>query len=240
MGPNGQVIQRVPGLPGQFGQQYPAQAASSQTGGVVPQPNYSGGSTFGSGYSGGATPPPPPGPQPAQGYQQGSAIPGGFRPGGGSNSFGSPIPGQPVSGPVGPSGINVNPATQMIQQILTRPNPQGLANIQAAAAGGGMGSGIAGVASKVDAEGIKIYKDKTNYKEWEFVHDPAKELKNAQGQIPGQIPGQSPGQIPGLGGQPGFGGGQPGFGGGQPGFGGQPGGLGGQPGGIGGLPTTRR
>ena len=216
VGPNGQIIQRVPGLPGQFGQPYPPQAANSQTGGVVPQPNYSAGSSFGSGYSGSATPPPPPGPQPAQGYQQGAAVPGGFRPGGGSASFGGPIPGQPVPGAGG-----VNPATQMIQQILTRPNPQGLANIQGAAAGGGMGSGIAGVASKVDAEGIKIYKDKTNYKEWEFVFDPAKEMKNAQGQIPGQIPGQSPGQIPG-------------------GFGGQPGGLGGQPGGLGGLPTTRR
>jgi hypothetical protein len=111
----------------------------------------------------------------------------------------------------------------MIQQILTRPNPQGLANIQGAAAPGGMGSGIAGIASKVDAEGIKIYKEKTNYKEWEFVYDPSKELKNAQG----QIPGQSSGQIPGLGGQPG-------------GLGSQPGGLGSQPGGLGGLPTTRR
>ncbi len=225
MGPNGQVIQRVPGLPGQFGQQYPAQAANSQTGGVVPGSNNTGGYSFGSGYSGGAAPPPAPGPQQ---QVQGQPLPAGFRPGGGTNSFGTGgIPGQgnPVGGP--PGGIAVNPATQMIQQILTRPNPQGL---QAAmnAGSGGLGGGIAGVASKVDAEGIKIYKEKTNYKEWEFIYDPSKDQKNAQGQMPGQIPGTIPGSGQtgtGLGGQTGSG-----FGGqGGAGFGGQTGGFGGQP-----------
>jgi hypothetical protein len=107
----------------------------------------------------------------------------------------------------------------MIQQILTRPNPQGLANIQGGMGGAqAMGGGIAGVASKHDAEGIKIYKEKTNYKEWEFVYDPSKE-KGAMGQIPGQVQGTVGGQMPG-----------------QPGFGGQPGGFGGQQGGFGGTP----
>ena len=229
IGPNGQPIQRVPGLPGQFGTsgQYPTQAANSQTGGMV-----SGGSSFGSGYSGGTGANPTMGPQPSPQMQQGS-----FRPGGGSNSFGGPpLPGgQGGFGGGAPGGIAVNPATQMIQQILTRPNPQGLAKIQGGLGGAlAMGGGIAGVASKHDAEGIKIYKEKTNYKEWEFVYDPSKE-KGAMGQFPGQTQGTVGGQMPG---QPGFGG-QPGGFGGQPGgFGGQPGGFGGQQGGFGG--TQRR
>ena len=49
---------------------------------------------------------------------------------------------------------------------------------------------------------IKIYNEKTNYKEWEFVYDPEKEagIGGAGGQIGGrpQIPGQSPVQMPGL------------------------------------------
>lgn len=197
MGPNGQMIQRVPGLPGQMGQ-YPTQAANSQTGGSVPSTANTGGTSFGSGYSSsGSTPPPPPGPQPGPGYQQGSPIPGGFRPGGGSNSFGGNAP---PGGP--PNGMQVNPAAALIQGILTRPNPQGLANLQQAnGQPGGMGGGIAGVATKYDAEGIKIYKEKTNYKEWEFVYDPSKDQKTAQGQVP-QIPGAVPPPPPPGGAQP--------------------------------------
>lgn len=234
MGPNGQIIQRIPGLPGQFGQQqYPAQAANSQTGGTVPQPqsNYGGGSTFGSGY--GATAPTPAGPQPSGAYPPG-AVPPAYRPGGGSNSLGGgAFPGQGSAPGAQPGGIAVNPASQLIQQILTRPNPQGLQNaLGGGAAGGtqGLGGGIAGIASKYDAEGIKIYNEKTNYKEWEFVYDPAKDLKKAQGQVPGQMPGLlpgQPGQGTGLGAQPG-------------GFGAQPGGFGSQPGGLGSPGGVRR
>ncbi|MBI2688857.1 MAG: hypothetical protein HYX27_21345 [Acidobacteria bacterium] len=219
IGPNGQPIQRIPGLPGQFGagSPYPVQPASSQTGGAVPQQT-AGGYTFGSGYSGAATPPTAQNVQPGQpGFQPGQ---GAFRPGGGSVSLGTaPVPG------TSPQGIAVNPATSMIQQILTRPNPQGLANIQGGAgAGQAIGGGIAGVASKYDAEGIKVYNDRTNYKEWEFVYDQSKDQKTAQGQIPGQVPGQNPGQTTG-----------------QPlGFSGQTSGFGGQQGGFGSPIPTRR
>lgn len=250
MGPNGQLIQRIPGLPGQFGQQqpYPPQAANSQAGGVVPQQNL-GGTSFGSGY-GGAPPPPPPGTQQAQPYpQQAQPFPGGgvapgLRPGAGAGGFPGGFPPQPAPPGGSPPGIVVNPATQLIQQILTRPNPQGLQNAMGAPAGTqGLGGGIAGVASKHDAEGIKIYNDKTNYKEWEFVYDPSKELKNAQGQIPGQIPGQGTGlQSPaGLSTQTGQGtgfGGQGGFG--QSGGMGNPPGSGALPGGLGNPGPTRR
>ena len=33
------------------------------------------------------------------------------------------------------------------------------------------GAGIAGVASQLEAEGIKIYNDRTKYNEWEFTYD---------------------------------------------------------------------
>ena len=34
---------------------------------------------------------------------------------------------------------------------------------------------MAGVASQMDAEGLMVYNDRTNYKEWEFVYDPTKD-----------------------------------------------------------------
>lgn len=185
IGPNGQPIRpiAIPGLPG--ASPYPTQPSSSQTGGTVPQ-QVSGGYSFGSGYSGGPTPQQPqpfnPGAQP-QAFQP--QRPG---PGSGSQSFGNSAT---------PPGLPVNPAAQMIQQLLTTPNPRGLQQAGLQTGSVGLGGGIAGVASKVDAEGIKIYKEKTNYKEWEFVYDPTKDQQRQAGQ---QQPGlQQPGlQQPGL------------------------------------------
>ena len=36
-------------------------------------------------------------------------------------------------------------------------------------------AGIVGVASKYDGEGIKLFDERTNIKEWEFVYDPTKD-----------------------------------------------------------------
>jgi hypothetical protein len=46
-----------------------------------------------------------------------------------------------------------------------------------------MGEGIAGVATKADGEGIKVYNEKSKYKEWEFLYDPRqdKSPQTAQG-----------------------------------------------------------
>jgi hypothetical protein len=65
----------------------------------------------------------------------------------------------------------------MIYRLLTTPNPRGMAAIQQAPGVGGqqIGGGIAGVASKLEAEGIKVYGDRTKYNEWEFVYDPRQE-----------------------------------------------------------------
>ncbi len=196
MGPTGQPIRpiAIPGLPG--ASPYPTQPSSSQTGGTVPQPA-GGGYSFGSGYSGGGPTQQPQQPQPFNPGAQPQQQP---RPGSGSNSFG---------GSTLPPGVTSNPAAQMIQQLLTTPNPRGLQQAGLPTGNVGLGGGIAGVASKVDAEGIKIYKEKTNYKEWEFVYDPTKDQQRQGGQ---QIPGQQPLQ-PGRGAGPGVGPPtQPGFG----------------------------
>ena len=71
---------------------------------------------------------------------------------------------------------------------------------------------IAGVASKVERRGIKIYNDHNKYNEWEFIYDFSKDRTGAgqlagmmgQPQQPGQQqPGQQPTGIPGFGGQSG-------------------------------------
>jgi hypothetical protein len=60
-------------------------------------------------------------------------------------------------------------------------------------AGPQIGGGIAGVASKLEAEGIKVYGDRTKYNEWEFVYDPRQE-RSAAGVTRGVQGGsQSPG-----------------------------------------------
>jgi hypothetical protein len=109
----------------------------------------------------------------------------------------------------------------MITRILTSPNPQAAQMIQQAQQGA-MGGGVAGVASNADQEGIMVYNDRTDYKEWEFVFDPSKvpviasggggpggtpvnQLGPPQGQMPGgrQAPGGMPGGIGPQGGQQG-------------------------------------
>lgn len=88
-------------------------------------------------------------------------------------------------------------AMQAIQSILgaQRAAPAGAGGVAVAGgvagAGGGqvgigggsaLGAGLAGVATTVVMEGIRRYKDHSNYSEWEFLYDP----KEAQGQ--GQAP----------------------------------------------------
>jgi hypothetical protein len=60
----------------------------------------------------------------------------------------------------------------MIRNILTTPRPGGMP--QSNPGGLTIGGGIAGVASKAEGEGVKVYNDHTLYEEWEFIFDPAK------------------------------------------------------------------
>ncbi len=87
----------------------------------------------------------------------------------------------------------------------------------AAAAAPAIGGGIAGVASKFEQKGIKIYKERKKYNEWEFVYDITKDPSRtgvagaapvppggaATGQQPQAQPGQQQGQQPGQAQQPG-------------------------------------
>lgn len=137
---------------------------------------------------------------------------------------------------VDPSQLGSNQqAADLIRGLLTQ--PRALPGAQGMGAGGmqiATGS-IAGVASKVERRGIKVYKDRNKYNEWEFIYDFSKDRTGA-GQLAGmmgqpqpgqQQPGQQPTNTQGFGGL--FG---PGSGVGSSGFGSQP-----QQPASGGMPT---
>jgi hypothetical protein len=96
--------------------------------------------------------------------------------------------------PGAPSGAP-NAATQMISDLLTRPNPAGYNAVQqlqqrpaggapgmnapgvpmvTGAGQGGGANGVAGIASTAEVEGVMVYNDRTAYNEWEFIFDPSK------------------------------------------------------------------
>jgi hypothetical protein len=206
----GQYPGQVPQYPGQ----YPGQAGQPGQPGQYPVPIQ----PYPNQYPG----------QPGQpvNSQTGGVSPSPYQTTPGANGIppGFQQPGNPIN-----SGMQGNQAQLMIQQILTTPRPGGMptnAGQQAM-----MGGGIAGVASKADAEGIMVYGDRTNYKEWEFIFDPNKmrvppnPLTGAPG-IPaaqmGSIGGSQVGTpVTGMGGSATGG---PGFGSapGAPGMGGPP------------------
>lgn len=83
---------------------------------------------------------------------------------------------QPPAG-FGPGSLSPQ-AGEMLSNLLTRPRPGGLAGLQgqttpqqAAGAQATFQEGIAGVASKSERSGVKVYKEREFYNEWEFVYD---------------------------------------------------------------------
>jgi type II secretory pathway pseudopilin PulG len=122
----------------------------------------------------------------------------------GAQGGAAPI-GQPgtTPNPAGPPGQNQ--ALSLINQILTTPRgpPAGAAASQPL--GTQIGGGIAGIASTVEREGIKVYNDKEKYNEWEFLYDLTQDKPRQAGGgvvgLPGQnLPGQNqPGQNQGAG-----------------------------------------
>jgi hypothetical protein len=62
----------------------------------------------------------------------------------------------------------------MIGRLLTQPRPGGMPTANPNPNGTTFGGGIAGFASKLDADAIMTCADHTNYSEWEFIFDPSK------------------------------------------------------------------
>ena len=108
------------------------------------------------------------------------------------DQFGNPMPAPGVPGI--PNGQQPGFGRGLPQANGAQPNA-GQPN-QAQAIGGG----IAGVASKIEREGIKLYRDHKSYHEWEFVYDLAQDKSRAGGgQItPVAAPGGAPGGAPGT------------------------------------------
>jgi len=109
-----------------------------------------------------------------------------------------PFPGQAAPG--------TNPALEIIRNILTTPNPRGLSGIPSASGSQPTGSPmLAGVASELEADSIKIYNDRTKYNEWEFLYDPRQDRTFVAAQPPTQaIPPVPPGGATPGGPVPGF------------------------------------
>jgi hypothetical protein len=131
----------------------------------------------------------------------------------------------------GQAGAPPAGAAGLINQLLTTPRPGGLNGIggvqqgqqgvststpgtpMPAPTGQVIGGGIAGVASKLELEGIKVYNDQHSYHKWEFVYDITKDPARtgataipATGAQPNGAAQPQPGAAPGSPAMPGFGG----------------------------------
>ena len=161
----------------------------------------------------------------AQGRNRIGGAPSGF---GGGAAPGGAVGGMPAGAMPGggPQAIG-GQAADVIRGILTSPRPGGLAglrNNQRANSGGGgaFKGGIAGVATKAQEMGVKLYEGREMYNEWEFVYDYRKDDKLGGAAGPGatgmpgasqSLPAGQPGTTPSgtLGGLPGAGAFPPGY-----------------------------
>ena len=75
------------------------------------------------------------------------------------------------------------------QALRVPPSPAcGTATTQTGTAAQTIGGGIAGVASKLEQDGIKIYNDQKSYNKWEFVYDITKDPARTGGTVPQAAP----------------------------------------------------
>jgi hypothetical protein len=130
------------------------------------------------------------------------AATGGLNPANAGSAANPMVPGQNTA------------AQNMLQNLLGTPRPNGAPPGIGQGQGTVIGGGMAGVASKMDAEGLMVYNDRTNYKEWEFVYDPSKDrprpdprnmmVGNQMGTPSTPTPGSAtPSSQPGMFSQPG-------------------------------------
>jgi len=92
------------------------------------------------------------------------------------------LPGQGIN-PMGLQGAQTpgtpsNPATTLINNLLTTPRTDPGASTNNSGAAGG----LVGVASNYKGASIKVYKDRQKYQEWEFIFDMKTGLPGQQGQ----------------------------------------------------------
>ena len=98
--------------------------------------------------------------------------------------------GQPGMG-TGQPGSNA--AADLIRGLLTQ--PRSMPGSQAGLGGSQITTGsIAGVASKVERRGIKIYNDRDKYNEWEFIYDYSKD-RTGGGQLANMMGAGQAGQV---------------------------------------------
>lgn len=239
-GQTGQGVQQQgpPGvvMPGQGPDQQGGQQAGQSSGGGF---GFGGGGFGMATGSGGGAAAAAPVPSPF-----GPPAPGGGTPNPQTAAPGQRLPGQTAQQQMAGQQQGERPATgnealRMIQNQLSRPTPQQtkpggttFGSTQTQGQGQGqLAGGLAGVASQLDLEGIRVYNERTNYKEWEFLADLQKIRGGGTGQA-GQQGGQAgPGGPGGQQGRPGQQQGQPGGGMMGPGGGGQGAGQGQRPGG---------
>ena len=93
-----------------------------------------------------------------------------------------------------------SPAAATIQNLMTTPRsetggPAGLIPNPQTGPTASFPEGIAGIASKSENSGIRIYNGREQYNEWEFVYDYRKDnkLKSAASRLPGAASIQDPG-----------------------------------------------
>lgn len=204
--PNGSGLPGQPGIPplpagpgqnGVPGQQpgYPGQSGIPGQPGYPGTPNNSQQSSQPSCYIGSCTPTTPSG-QPSNGQQAQGGFPG--MPGQQGNPANGTMPGGvPVlpGGAAQPGGQTA--AGGIIQGLLTTPRPGGMPTTMP---GTTVGGGIAGVASKYEAEGIMVINDRTAINEWEYIFDltkyrvPPNPVSGTVGTPQPQNPGTSPTQ----------------------------------------------
>jgi hypothetical protein len=162
VGPNGQLIgslkTQVPGAPGMSASGFGTPPSSSSLGGSSFGQSSFGGSSFGGASSGG------------------SAF--------GGSSFGS---GSSASPAVGSAGFGNTTPNQTGQPDANGQNPAGtdsMSTPQAIAPGETptiIGGNIIGVGSKVDKKSFLWYEKAKNYREFEFIWDPSKDMAGGVG-----------------------------------------------------------
>ena len=186
--PDGRVVPTVNGLPGGTGQMPPGQQMNGVPGATMPgaTPDTTQGLVVsgipGSGIPAQSNPyaqssmPGQPGAPPTGAANLINQLLTSPRQGGLNGLAGGVAPGQTTNSPLGtPTGVG-QPGTP----VQSMSSPIGGATNNAGTPitgtpGQVIGGGIAGVATKVEGEGIKVYNDRSKYKEWEFIYDLSKD-----------------------------------------------------------------